>query len=229
MKLGLGNAITGGAVIAKSFQLYSISLDGTNDIITTEADDTAAQMTYSFWLKSSTTGANKGVFGHGAQNEGAFHLNWSNKPLIYLGADFYRFWANITAQDDGAWHHWLVYIDHTDPSNCVLYVDGSVVTASTTSTSGSLAAYSEGIRLGGDGDSEFFAGNIEEFAIFTGDITSRASTYYNNGEPFDLSGESKLYSYWRMEEGTGTSVADGATNSNAGTLVNGPTWDTDTP
>ena len=229
MKLGLGNAITGGAVIAKSFQLYSISLDGTNDIITTEADDTAAQMTYSFWLKSSTTGANKGVFGHGAVSEGAFHLNWSNKPLVYLGTNFYRFWANISAQDDDAWHHWLVYIDHTAPSNCVLHVDGSVVTTSTTATNGSLDAYSTALRIGGDGDSEFFAGNIDEFAVFTGDKTANSSTYYNSGTPTDLSGESGLVGYWRMEEGTGTSVADSSTNSNAGTLVNGPSWDTEIP
>ena len=35
-----------------------------------------------------------------------------------------------------------------------------------------------------------------------------------------------LAGYWKLDENTGTSAADSSTNSNAGTLTNGPTWAT---
>ena len=59
---------------------------------------------------------------------------------------------------------------------------------------------------------------------------------YNSGVPTDLTSDSGNYDnsgdligYWRMEENTGTSIADSSTNSNTATLTNGPTFSTDTP
>ena len=58
---------------------------------------------------------------------------------------------------------------------------------------------------------------------------------YNSGTPINLSEDSgdydqsgKLAVYYKMDEGSGDTVADSA-GSNNGTLTNGPTWVTDTP
>ena len=37
-----------------------------------------------------------------------------------------------------------------------------------------------------------------------------------------------LVGYWKMDEGTGTTIIDSSTNSNTGTLTNGPNWSSDT-
>jgi len=55
---------------------YSIDFDGVDDrIITDDADTVAQPTTYSFWCKSSVTGVNRSVFGHGGVSLGGFQLN----------------------------------------------------------------------------------------------------------------------------------------------------------
>ena len=57
-----------------------------------------------------------------------------------------------------------------------------------------------------------------------------------NGITLDLTEDSgdydysdDLVGYWKMEEGTGTTVEDLSDNSNTGTLKNSPGWSTTTP
>ena len=108
---------------------YSIDFDGVDDRIITDGADTVAQpTTYSFWCKSSEISANRGVFGHGGDNIGAFHFNWSaDRPMLYLGNSYYQLWADTSAQDDGEWHHWVVYSDPNDITNSKLYVDSVLI------------------------------------------------------------------------------------------------------
>mgnify|MGYP003645392198 FL=1 len=69
-----------------------------------------------------------------------------------------------------------------------------------------------------------FEGSIREFGVFSGDKTSNASLYYNSGVPYNLSNESNLQGYWKMNEGSGTTVTDLSGEGNHGT-VDGATWD----
>ena len=75
-----------------------------------------------------------------------------------------------------------------------------------------------------------FSGSLKEFSVFGGDKTSYASTYYNNGTPYDVTNETDLQAYWKMTEGVGSPVYDfsGNTNSNGvrydGT-IKGATWE----
>ena len=170
---------------------YSIDFDGVDDRIITDGADTVAQpTTYSFWCKASELGQNAGVFGHGADNIAAFHFNWIDsgltRPLLYLGSGYYRFWNDTTAQDDGEWHHWVVYSDTNDITNSKLYVDGVLQTASATVSSGTTA-YTESLTIGSDrqvgGNS--FEGKIDEFAVYDreltqAEITRMFNTYYTN-------------------------------------------------
>ena len=73
-------------------------------------------------------------------------------------------------------------------------------------------------------------GNIDEFSVFSSALSaSDISDVYNSGAPTDLASTSGLVGYWRMEEGSGTSVADSSSNGNTATLVNGTAFDSDTP
>ena len=186
----------------------SLTFDGTDQFLTTTADSTLATKTYSFWAKSSDTTHNtkNGVFDHGEINRGAFYFNWNNsRPLIYIGGP-YRYFNDISAQDDGSWHHWMVLLD-SDITATKLFCDGSEVSAYSTNTVGATLDYTTGIRLG-RGDSYYFSGHLDEFAIFDGDKTGIAADIYNNGVPTDLSGHANLDHWWRMGDAT-EPAADG--------------------
>jgi len=211
--------------------VYSLAFDGVDDVLVTQADSTAVNSTYSFWCKSSTTASNLGVFGHGEEQMGAFHFNFfqggTYKPLLWLGNQYYVFFNDISQQDDGEWHHWVVYSDINNLNNCKLYCDGVLQTVASTVTSGSLMAYTEGLNIGGDKASggDYFEGNIDEFAWFSTELTqSQITTIYNNGVPTDLSSMSGLSGYWRMGDPNGQSsyptITDDSSNSNNGTMTN---------
>ena len=73
-KIASIDAPAGCTATALSTNGYSIAFDGTNDYIATAADATAQDATYSFWMKNSTSGDNKGIFGHGSGSTGAFGI-----------------------------------------------------------------------------------------------------------------------------------------------------------
>jgi hypothetical protein len=122
--LGLGLGKPRGLIYFQN--KYSINFDGVDDRIITDGADTVLQnTTYSFWCKSSTTGVNNGVFGHGLDRTGAFHFNRNaDRPQLFLGTNYLVIWNDTSAQDDGEWHHWVVYSDPNDITNSKLYVDG---------------------------------------------------------------------------------------------------------
>ena len=177
---------------------HSVDFDGVDDRIITDGEVVQYEhATYSFWCKSSETGFNAGVFGHGANNQGAFHFNWnSGRPLLYLGASYYRFWDANDAQDDGDWHHWVVYICKSDITNSKLWVDGVLQTVNTDVLTGSFSAYTETLTIGSDQQSggNSFEGKIDEFAVYDRELTQAEITrMYNSGTPINLNLNASAY------------------------------------
>ena len=211
--LTLGNKLTlNSQPIYHFVNKYSIDFDGADQCITTDGADTVLQnTTYSFWSKSSQTGANNGVFGHGSGARGSFHFNHGDKPLLELGGSSYRWWNDTSAQDDGEWHHWVVYLD-TDITKSKLYCDGVLQSVDSTVSSGSANAYTESLTIGGDKASggNYFEGKMSQVGIFNSELTAdEVSSLYNHGLPIDLSTDqaayessSNLVGYWRMGSGT---------------------------
>ena len=187
--LSLGNKLSlTTQPIYKFVNEHSVDFDGVDDRIITDGADTVAQpTTYSFWCKANETAANRGVFGHGNDNQGSFHFNYSlNRPLLYLGTNYYVFWNDNSAQDDGEWHHWVVYSDPNNLNNCKLYVDGVLQTVNTTVSTGSLSAYTQSLTIGSDQQvsGNCFEGKIDEFAVYDreltqAEITRMYNTYYS--------------------------------------------------
>ena len=189
----------------------SIKFDGTDDVITTSADSTLATKTYACGAKSTKTTAG-GVWDHGDINHGAFFLNFSNgRPLVYLANGWFRYWEDVSSQDDGTWHHYLVLL-HTNINNTKLFVDGVEQSVNETNTSsGSVLAYTTGIRIGRGGGC-YFDGSLDEFAIVDGDQSALADELYNNGQPKNLSSYSTLDHWFRMGEGKLDGKSDGDEN-----------------
>jgi hypothetical protein len=188
--LSLGNKLSlTTQPIYKFVNEHSVDFDGVDDRIITDGEVVQYQhATYSFWCKASETGQNTGVFGHGSINIGAFHFNafGNNKPIIYLENNYYRYWDDTSAQDDGEWHHWAVYVDINDITNCKLYVDGVLQNPSTTVSTGSANPYTESLTIGSDQASggNSFVGKLDEFAVYDreltqAEITRMYNTYYS--------------------------------------------------
>ena len=188
----------------------SLAFDGSDQHLTTTADSTLATKTYSWWSQSADTGIN-GIFDHGAYNIGAFFFNYSsNKPLLYMAGDWFRYWNDTSCQDDGSWHHWLLLL-HTNISDCRLFCDGVEQTVQSTATgSGAGTAYTTDLRIGRAG-TNYFSGHLDEFAIFDGDKTGIVADLYNSGVPTNLASTAGLEHWWRMGDAT-EPAADGTDN-----------------
>ena len=214
---------------------YYLDFDGLTNEITTDFSGSGAtplNKTYSFWMKSSTTARNYSVFAYGSQKREGFTTNFSNgRVLMWNGSNWYTYWEDTSAQDDGEWHHWMVYNKVDTITGSKLYVDGTEISVNLYKTSGTVSnlnTQSQPLTImsyqnNSDNTARHFEGSIREFAVFSGDKTGNASLIYNSGVPYNLSDESDLQAYWRMIEGSGTSVTDSSGEGNDGT-INGATW-----
>ena len=214
---------------------YYLDFDGSNDEVTTNFSGSSVRplnKTYSFWYKSTETARNYSVFGYGANKKGTFTPNFNaGRPLIWNGNNWYVYWDDTSAQDDGEWHHWMVFNDVESIVDSKLYVDGTLIDINETRTSGTVSNLQDqtqpltigSYRNNSTNAGHHFEGSIREFAVFSGDKTSNASIFYNGGIPYDLSDEADLQGYWQMNEGSGTTVADLSGEGNDGT-IDGATW-----
>ena len=213
-----------------------LSFDGSNDEVRTNFSGSSAtprNLTYSFWYNSTQTTRNESIFAYGGQRKGAFSPNWNaNRPLIWNGTNWYVFFNDTSAQDDGEWHHFLVFNDVNAITGSRLFVDGIEIPQNTVVTSGGISALqtqAQSLTIGSyqnnsTNSGRHFAGELREFGIFDGDKSSKAALYYNGGTPYNLINEDGLQAYWKMNEGSGSVVKDFSNQGNDGT-IDGATWD----
>ena len=221
-----------------AFDTYSILFDGTDDHMTADgaAGQVAAAGSVSMWAKLETYAYTESMFAakidsnnylwlfyHGGTNQTRFEIKGEGS-----GDTVEETLIATTAVENNGWHHFAFTWD-TGGDTSALYIDGSSVdTGTATPLVGEQSGIDFGKRRGHAW--EQFEGNMNDIAIFDDVLTSgEVSTIYNSGKPKDESSHSGLVGYWKMEENTGTSVADSSSNSNAITLVNGAAWSTDIP
>jgi len=219
-----------------NYSNWALGFDGVDQYGASAGDDTLASKSFSFWAKSTETSGND-VFDHGGDTQGAFRFNWSsNRPILLVsngegGGYVYTSWADNSGQDDGAWHHHVVYIEHDDITNCKWYVDGVAQTPDLTVNDGTADAYTTGIRIG-RGGSSYFEGSLDEFAIFDGELTNaEVNEIFRAGLPGTLDGMSPEH-WFRMGEnnsGTGDWVTDMGSESDDLALYNSPTFERSVP
>lgn len=127
-----------------------------------------------------------------------------------------------------------------------LYVNGALkrTADSGTSSSNNISYNSNSaaeVMVGADlgsipsGGYDFLDGLIDDVAIWSSAVSAAGIAQIYNAGPVgttftessgDYSNHLSLEAWWRFDAGEGTSVTDNSTNSNHGTLVNGPTWST---
>jgi hypothetical protein len=214
-----------------------LDFDGLTNEVTTNysgSNATPINKTFSWWMKSTETDRNYSVFAHGSQRREAFTPNFSNgRPLIWNGNSWFVYWdaAPVDHAWDGGWHHWMCYNDVMAITGSKLYVDGTLISVNlykTTGTVDNLFDQLQPLTIGSFQNNStnlgrHLEGSLMEFSVFSGDKTGNASTYYNNGTPYDVTNEDNLQAYWKMDEYSGSIANDSSGEGNHGT-IDGATW-----
>ena len=240
-----------GIATAPLTNTYSVDLDGSDDYVMLGDLGTAGLSLgcLSIWVNSDTpiqagstsargylagwgSGSSFNGFSHGFMNntawilqfyQGAYKTNWNVGSGSSLGAG----WHHIVLNHNGTGYEF--YVDGVNASSHSL--GGTVTVSSQSKISGTNLDY---FRVGINGSLAFPTGGLfDEVGLWNSALTStQISEIYNSGVPISLSSYSPD-GWWRMGDGTeggsGTTIYDMSSNSNNGTLTNGPTYSTTVP
>ena len=162
----------------------------------------------------------------------SYRVRWSMDTTSYYGNSL----TNVITLD--AWNHILICIDLTQSANQDknrVFINGVNETAVSNLGTRTAFSTSTGSLLIGEETLGYltpFLGNMDEFAIWSGtDLRDDVATLYNSGVPGNLNdnGLTAPTSWYRFEEGSGTSIADSGSSTNDATIQNSVTFSTDVP
>ena len=237
---------------------YSILLDGTDAYIdcgtASELNfERTDSFSFSFWVKRNSTGTSDVVIArqNAAGNmRGYFvNINTDDQLVIQLRHNTSNNSQRLNVQStsliqDTNWHHMIITYDGTSTVNSFcMYIDGrkDVVTDKLGTLSDSILAPTAPFLMGTlhTGIAAPADVYLDEVAVFDSVLTDggvgegqaaggQVADIYNCGIPNDISSLNPV-SYWRFNEGSGTTTADSGSASNTGTLENDASFDTDVP
>ena len=210
---------------------YALSFDGVDDHVAVPHSVlfNNSQLSATAWIKTSQATGEPGLIN---KYVAASFNGW--QVFLFNGevrAWFFRDNANFIWDGgrglnggfvaNGQWHHVAFTVD---PSGGRLYVDGVLRDSrSWTGTPGNATTAQE-LRLGSYPGSGFYNGLIDEVTVWSKGLTLPEILA---GRSNSLTGyERELRGYFRLTEGSGTSVRNSAYSGPfvPGALVNGPTW-----
>ena len=226
---------------------YSLLFDGTNDSVVIDSTTVIDNIfdgggSVSIWYRyEGMGGSNNGrlISKDGATlNKGwqIFH-NTGGKLLYAFKGSSGTTEATINFTHsiyDDVWRHMVIVYDTGDLESAqpTIYIDNAVkgVTGASLATDAYDTDASVDLYLGNMRSYDrSWLGGIDEVSFWDKKLdASEVSAIYNNRVPTDLSGESNLVGYWRLEEGTGTSIGDSSSNNSTGER-NNAAWSTDVP
>ena len=240
----LTNGVAYSTDVPPTFNKFALSFDGVDDFVSmgnvlNMANDGTDAFSVSFWMKRNSFSFEMIVskqLNSGSYNGFGVYIN-SGKLNFLLGSLLSpsssiqgkstssvvgSTWQNITLTYDGS----------QDISGFNIYINGvSDTIVQVSNNTPTNVANTTNFQLSGrDGTSLKYGGLLDEVGFWLGtELTSvQASAIYNSGNPASLSAYSPT-SYWRFEEGSGTTATDSGSASNNGTLTNGVAYSTDKP
>lgn len=163
---GKNGTVTGTTPDQGPGHISALRFNGTSDrIVTTTTYLGNVPRTISWWCKSNLNAPNV-VFTHSGNMIGAFHLNYGGifKPILFLGGGTFRYWSDVTSQDDNNWHHWILTIN-TGVEDSALYCDGVAQTATSTAGTGYGTAWGA-LVIGMGSVGTYFSGSLADFRVY---------------------------------------------------------------
>ena len=204
--------------------IYNIGMSGTNNYagLKVQVNGNGALVFHVMGLNGTTPGAGSSNRNTTRTANSTFSAGqWYHVAIVVPSGSM------GTTQNRDAW---LIYIDGSAYSGTYTRSGNNNVILTYTGSS-SLGAFTK-VAIG-----NYFDGEFNNLGVWSSDLNAtNIAAIYNSGAPIDLSSDSgnydnssNLISWWRFNEGTGTSYTDSSTNSFTGTGVNTPTWSTNVP
>lgn len=218
--------------VSPVFNEYSVDFDGTDDYLdigSMSALASASSFSVSFWFKDNgnSSGNAFGGWGSGLHNNIGCNPNYSANTFYFVvragsAAGALAVSSLSTYAPSNAWNHFVCTFDGGDRK---IFINGTQ-RASDTGVAPSTTSSSVGDNVAiGLRETYYAKGQIDEVALYSSAlIQSEVTAIYNSGTPDNRSNDSNLLGYWRMEEGSGTTVADSSGNGHTAMLRNGPTF-----
>lgn len=225
---------------------YSTYYDGIDAYIATDATyselDGDTKATISLWIKPPSTIVDYQVIASVIKNATTtnhqFQILLVTNGTIAISMDsnskYVR--ASSTPLTLNAWNHVLFCIDLTQATSANrgrIFINGTDATSAVT-LSGALATSTGALNIGQNENGHYdnYEGNLDELAIWSGvDLRSDIATIYNSGVPGNLNdnGLTAPTSWYRFEEGSGTTISDSGSSTNNATIQNSVTFEADVP
>ena len=216
----------------------ALSFDGIDDYVALNMAYTTAgeinQLTLEAWVKTTVSGAgvndNWSIIDFDRSDYYNLYVTGDNGRVGFSTADistiddFYTSTANTV--NDGNWHHIAAVYDGTDKK---IYIDGNLVATKSnphgglplgkgTTRYGFLGDGSEATFGGGPRNNLFFQGELDEVRIWS-DVRNLLEIQ-SNKDICLIGSEANLVAYYKMEDGSGTTLTDHTNHGYDGTLYN---------
>ena len=221
--------------IYNNYNNYSVSFDGTDDYVdcgVISGLQGSSNGAISVWIKPDTAGHAPNI-GYRPTADHQFVLTFVG-GILYFGVrngSTTNIYTTTAMPNDTNWHH---YVATFSSGTVKIYIDGSEVSGTQTSTNPSTISSTSGsFFIGRNGaDNKYTDGLLDEASLFNTALSaSDVTDIYNGGVPKDISSLNPL-GWWRMGDnngGTGTTITDKGNGGNNGTLRNSPTFSTNVP
>jgi hypothetical protein len=212
---------------ALNAQNYAVDFDGSNDHITTTIDADLEAMpstTWSGWIKPNGAAGWQVIFGMEDGGWDRFLIIENGGLNLSMGHTNGR-WNTGVSINSGSWQHVVTIYD-----NGVMrfYFNG---TEYTTNQNEGDHSSSGKFTIGGNqthSPHNYYGGQIDEVAVWNEALSANEITaLYNSGAGLDASSNSgdytsssNLVGYFKMNEGSGTTISDSSGNGASGTLNN---------
>ena len=208
----------GGTGVGTGSINYVLDLDGTNDHVSipNSINMGTSDFTLSIWLKTDDVSSRQHVFQQTGSNDNrVIAINSGGSLTSRLGGSGSDHVSGVTLSTD-TWYH-IVLVHDNSANTLKWYVNG---TEQNTNTSVNVPSNTGTFYLGtnSDANDKYFNGQIDEVRIWN-DVRTAAEIGDNMDDEL-VGNESGLVAYYKMSDGTGTTLTDNSSNSNNGTLTN---------
>ncbi|MBN2778681.1 MAG: LamG domain-containing protein, partial [Bacteroidales bacterium] len=215
---------------------YALEFDGSNDYITFGSDPSliiTASVTIEAWVNLETTGQQCFVAGkikHGNPQYGyGMYINNGNLggdagQVTFIAGRSWFDWPSVRSNARLNTNEWYHIVGTFDGRYLKLYVNGKLDNTYDYGSVYTINDSGDNFKIGYNSNlgSNYFSGKIDEVRVWN---TARTEAQIKTNMYKELVGnEAGLMAYYKMNDGSGTSLTDNSTNSNTGTLTNGPEW-----
>ena len=205
---------------------YALDFDGSNDYVSVNDNSSLTSttaITISAWFKKSSGSAWMSLIGKGTSDSDEEYVLLLRVNQVYFdvgnaGGPYLQQNATVSSE---TWHHIAaVHTRSSGTSNLKVYLNGQDIGGTVVNASNNPNDNSIPLTIGSrfSTSNALFQGQIDDLQIWN-DARTQAEIKENMHKEL-VGNESNLVAYYKMSNGTGTSLTDNSSNSNAGTLTN---------